>query len=219
MRGIIFIAPPTAGKGTQALALTKKYHFLHISTGDLLREEIKKNTPDAQYIKDKMANGELVDEHIVLNLLEEKLKQTKDDFILDGFPRNKNQAIYLDHILKQLNINKLYVIDIDIDEDVAKQRILGRMQCPKCKKIYNNASLDLKPIQDGICDTCHISLVKREDDNEQTIRNRFKEYLKHTKPLINYYEDKHLLYHVDGRQDMKEVFKAIEGIIGSEPND
>lgn len=116
-------------------------------------------------------------------------------------------------------MDNLFVIYIDIDEETAKQRILGRLQCPKCKKIYNNMADELKPIKDGICDNCGEVLIKRKDDNEQTIKDRFNCYLEQTEPLINYYKNKNLLYHVDGKQDKIKVFHNIEKILGSENND
>ena len=219
MKGIIFIAPPTAGKGTQAELIEQKYNFLHISTGDLLREESQKETLEALYIKEKLESGELVDDNLVLDLLEEKLESITENFILDGFPRNIKQAASLDKILDKLNIDNLYVIYIYIDEETAKQRILGRLQCPKCKKIYNNMAPELRPIKDGICDICGEVLLKRVDDNEKTIKNRFNHYLEKTEPLIKHYKEKNLLYYVDGRQDKINVFKAIEKILGSENND
>lgn len=219
MKGIIFIAPPTAGKGTQAEELEKKYKFLHISTGDLLREESKKETLEALYINEKLGSGELVDDCLVLDLLEKKLESITENFILDGFPRNLNQAVFLDKILDKFNIKKLYVIYIDIDEETAKQRILGRLQCPKCKKIYNSMTQELKPIKDGICDSCGEVLIKRTDDNEKTIKERFNHYLENTMLLIDYYKNKNLLYHIDGKQDKEKVFRSIEKILGSENND
>lgn len=220
MQGIIFVAPPAAGKGTQSKFIEDKYGFVHISTGDLLREETKKNTLEGLYISEKLENGELVDDDLVSNLLEKKLSNLNSrGFILDGYPRDINQAKILDNMLNNLNITRLIVINIDIDREIAKKRILGRLQCQSCNRVYNDLIKELMPRVSGICDNCNIPLIRRTDDNEETFNERFDLYLEETSSLIKYYEDKKILYKVDGTKSKDEIFKDIEKILGSENYD
>ncbi len=211
MRSIILIAPPAAGKGTQSDMLVDKYGFAHISTGDMLREVAKVD----ETIKLKLENGEFISDDIVFGLLRNRLlsDDCKKGFILDGFPRNVNQAVEYEQLIKELNIDSNIVIFLDVNKDIACKRIGGRISCPKCHRVYNEMISESMPKISGICDDCGVSLIKRSDDNVSTFGKRYDEYLKNTSPLISFYEEKGILHRVDSSMDKVCVFKVIEDII------
>ena len=211
MRSIILIAPPAAGKGTQSDMLVEKYGFAHISTGDMLREVAKHD----ESIRSKLENGELISDDIVFSLLHDRLKSTdcKKGFILDGFPRNVNQAIKYDEMIKDLDVTSNVVIFLDVDKELACKRIVGRISCPDCKRVYNDMIPESMPKVSGKCDDCGGILVKRSDDNSETFGKRYDEYLKNTAPLINYYEEKGILYKIDSGMSKDVVFSKIENIL------
>lgn len=221
MKNIILIAAPAAGKGTEANLIKEEFNIPHISTGDLLRNATKSEDPKFSKIKEILAKGELVSDDIVVELLKDRI--TKDDclngYILDGFPRNIDQAIIYEQMLKELDKDLGVVIVIDIDKELAKSRICGRVSCPKCGKVYNTNIKETMPTQDGICDNCKIELVKRSDDNAETYEERYNSYIEKTQPLINYYIDKKVLYHVDGSVSKEFTHKQVKEILGSNVND
>ena len=190
MKNIIFIAPPAAGKGTVSARVCDKYNIPHISTGDLLRDEIKNSTKLGLEIKDAMARGEFVSDEVITKLLKKRLsnKDCKKGYILDGYPRNVNQAIVYDKLLEELDFDLGKVILLDIDKDVAMQRALSRLVCSKCGLSYNLLNKELSPVKEGICDSCGSPLKSRSDDNEETFINRFNTYMNETFPLVDYYE-------------------------------
>ena len=195
MRSLIFIAPPAAGKGTQSEIISKKYNIPSISTGDLLRDASKTDNN----IKEILVKGLLVDDETVLKLLKNRLNESdcNNGYILDGFPRNVEQAIAYEKILNELNKDLGVVILLEVDKELAKRRITGRLNCPKCKAVFNKLNEEMKPKQEGICDHCGETLVTRSDDNEETFEQRFQTYLDKTAPLIEYYSNKGNLYRVD----------------------
>jgi len=214
MKNIIFIAPPAAGKGTQSELLCNKYGLLHISTGDLLREESKKNTELGQEIKEKMSTGKLIDDSIIIELLKNKLIEIGNkSIILDGFPRTVVQAEAYDDMLDELNLDLGYVIVLDVDKELLEKRIVGRVSCPNCGNVYNELIEESKPMQEGLCNNCHTKLVKRADDNSESFKVRYETYLNTTKPLISYYESKGCLYHVDGNSSKHQIFDNIVNIL------
>ena len=207
---IIFIAPPAAGKGTQSELLCNKYGFNHISTGDLIRETINSDSPLSLELKETMEQGKLVSDEFILKLIENNYKD--GDYIFDGFPRNLNQAKKFDELLAKLNKKVDYVIYLTISKDLASKRILGRLTCPNCGKLYNDQIEESMPKNSGLCDICNVSLNKRVDDNLETFTKRFDTYINETSPLIDYYKDK--LFEVDSSKDKDEIFNEIERIIG-----
>ena len=217
MKNIIFIAPPAAGKGTQAVMVSSKYNIPHISTGDILRNSAKEDSERGRYIANEISNGRFVSSDIMLELITERLQQSDCDngYILDGFPRNLEQAEQYEVILNKLNRELGYVIVLDIDKEVAKSRIVGRVSCPKCGSVFNENIDAAKPKQAGICDNCGTELVKRSDDNAETFDGRFQTYLEKTQPLIDYYEKKNVLYHVNSDLGKEKTFEQIEKIIVS----
>lgn len=216
MKSIIFIAAPAAGKGTQAGLLEKKYNLAHISTGDLLRNEVKSGSEMGNMIDKIMKEGKLVNDEIVTSLLKKKLisQECDNGFVLDGYPRNINQAESLDKMLDEINKKINIVIHLDIDYDTAMKRSCGRMQCKNCGKIYNKYLDYTKSIENGICEDCGGVIYQRADDNEESFKVRFNTYRKSTKPLIEYYNNKGILSKVDSSKTIDEVFSCIENIIG-----
>lgn len=215
MKSIVLLAPPAAGKGTQSDLLCEKYGFVHISTGDLLREAMHKDDEMGILLKEKMATGKLISDDIVLHLLKNKLKSIENSFgyILDGFPRNISQADAYQNMLEANNQELSAVIYLSVDYDLALKRIVGRISCPKCGHVYNDMIEENQPNVKGICNNCQTELTKRDDDNEDTFKVRFETYLSQTEPLIAYYKEKGLLYEVDSSLSTNEVFKQIESIV------
>lgn len=217
MKNIIFIAPPAAGKGTQSKLLSEKYNIPHISTGDLLRDEINKGTQLGNNIKKDMEQGNLITDNVVLNLLEQRLIKSdcKDGYILDGYPRNVSQAIAYDNLLSKINKDLGVVIFLDIDKNLALERTISRVICPNCGASYNLLIEDVKPKSDGICDRCSSKLKTRNDDNEETFLKRFDTYLEKTSELISYYQEKKVLktIKVIKEKSAMDIFMEIEEIL------
>lgn len=213
---IIFIAPPAAGKGTQSKLLTDKYGICHISTGNLLRTEATSESELGNYIKELINNGKLVDDNIVLKLLETKLNQSDCDngYILDGFPRNIEQAKAFNEMSNRLNRNIDYVIFLNIAKEEAMKRITGRLSCPQCGAIYNEHFDTFTSF--GKCNHCSTDLVKREDDNIESFNQRFDIYLSTTQPLIEYYKAQGVLHEIDSSISKEHTFMQIENIIGGD---
>lgn len=221
MKNIILIAAPAAGKGTEASLIKEEFNIPHISTGDLLRNVTKSNDPKFKQIKEVLASGQLVSDDIVLELIKDRISKEdcNNGYILDGFPRNIEQAKSYEKILEELNKDLGIVVVIDIDKEIAKSRISGRVSCPKCGKVYNTNTEEMKPKHAGLCDACNIELVKRSDDNEETYEERYNSYVEKTAPLINYYGEKGILYHVDGSISKDNTHQQIKEILGSNTND
>lgn len=215
MKNIIFVAPPAAGKGTCSEMLTNNFGYNHISTGDLLREARIKGDDLGKKIAELMDSGALVGDDIVLELLSNELKSMDNNqaFILDGYPRNILQAKTLDSLFNELSIDNYIVIYLNIDYDKALSRTLGRLICPNCKTGYNKDTTSLKPKVDGICDKCGEKLITRSDDNEETFKIRFDNYIKETEPILKYYQEKNLLNIIDATQGVDDIIKEIERVI------
>lgn len=216
---IILLAPPAAGKGTQAEILTKEYNLNHISTGDLLRNASNEKTEFGNKLKTIMESGNLVSDEIVLEVLNRYLDKTNNfNLLLDGFPRNIYQAEKLDELLK-LKGNKIdYVFLLNVDKNTLLYRITGRRLCTSCGAIYNVGIDPLKPKVDSICDKCGDSLIARKDDNKETFEIRYHEYENQTKPLISYYQNKHNLYEIDSSISKEDTFNQIKTIIINQSN-
>ena len=213
MTNFVFIAPPAAGKGTQSKFLVDKYGYNHISTGDLLREEVANKTPLGIQINEIISSGKLVDDELVLTLLKNKLSLVLSDnkpFIIDGFPRTPNQAEMLTKCFNDLNVDNYKVIYMDLDYEEAKKRVLGRLVCSGCGKSYNDMVESLMPKQEGICDSCSSKLDKRSDDTEETFKDRFDTYINNAKPILDYYKGLNKLINIDASNDAEDIFKDIE---------
>ena len=215
MKNIIFVAPPAAGKGTCSETLVNNFGYNHISTGDLLREARIKGDDLGQKVAELMDSGALVSDDIVLELLQRELNSMDKNqaFILDGYPRNILQAKTLDKLFNDLAIDDYSVIYLSIDFDKALSRTLSRLICPKCKIGYSKDATSLKPKVDGICDRCGSELITRSDDNEETFKIRFDNYMKETEPVLKYYQEKNKLTVIDATQNVEDIIKEIERVI------
>lgn len=213
MKNIIFIAPPAAGKGTQSELLIKNFGYNHISTGDLLREKQNDGSKLGNKIKELLKSGNLIDDDIVTELLKDKLNKIDGPFILDGYPRNITQADTLNNLLSSLNKSIDVVFYLNVSEEVAMHRALGRMNCSNCNKIYNKYNPDMLPKVDGICDVCGSALTSRSDDNEESFKIRFNNYINNTKPLLDYYENIGKLVVINKNDTPENTFLEIKKVI------
>lgn len=208
MKNIILVAPPAAGKGTLAKKL-EDLGYIPLSTGDMLREKSKKD----EVLSDMMKKGALISDDIVFNILEEKIVSLDDkNYILDGFPRTVNQAIMYDNLLEKLDKDIGVVIYLDVDKDILLKRTITRRVCPNCKKSYSTITESLKPKKENVCDVCKSPLIQRADDTEDIFEVRYNEYMDKTYPLINYYEEKNILHHID-TTDSDETYKRVLKLI------
>ena len=212
MKNIIFIAPPAAGKGTQSELLISKYGYEHISTGDLLRNEIKSGSNLGKELDSMMKSGSLISDEIVNRLLINALSNITKPFILDGYPRTISQALKLDEILASLNKSVDVVVYLDVEEELAMKRATGRLSCKSCNRIYHKYFS--KPRVEGICDDCGSSLISRADDTPDTFKVRYDTYMSNTKPLLDFYSNKNILVKVDANKEADETFSEIEKVIG-----
>lgn len=205
---IILIGPPGAGKGTYARYFSKKYCIPHISTGDMFREEVAKQTELGKKIKDYLDRGELVPDEIVIEVVKQRLQQpdTRNGFILDGFPRTIAQAKALDKIV---TIDAAIHIYIDMEEAV--RRLSNRYVCPKCGRVYN--LLFNPPKNDLKCDDDETPLVRRSDDQPEVIRRRYKIYYDTFQPIIEYYKEKNLLIEIDNTPGSEKGIPLLEKIL------
>ena len=210
MKNIIFIAPPSAGKGTQSEMLVSEYGYTHISTGDLLRAGRDDGTPRAQEIIKYQDSGGLVPDEIVNELLRESLSNSKNSFILDGYPRNEKQCETLDKLFAELNIHDYVVLYLDIAEQTAMERALGRVTCPNCNAIYNLYYEKMKPKVSGICDECNTEIISRNDDNEETFKKRFTTYVDNINPVIEFYKNKGVLKNITVEEEKENTYKNIK---------
>lgn len=206
---LILLGAPGSGKGTQAKFLVQKYSIPQISTGDILREEVKSGTVLGLKAKEYMDKGQLVPDEVVVGMVEERVKKgdCTTGFILDGFPRTVAQADALEGTLQRMKKALSRVILVNVDEDELVKRLTGRRVCEKCGAGYH-VIFD-PPKQEGVCDKCQGKLYQRDDDKESTIRNRLKVYNNQTAPLIEYYQKKQLLSMVDGMGSIEEIFGRI----------
>lgn len=209
---IILFGPPGAGKGTQGDHLAKTFDLFNISTGDLLREEVKKKNQLSKKINLTINEGKLVSDEIIKDLLKNIISNKKfsNKLIFDGYPRNLNQAKTLDFLLTDLNQTISFVFHIKVDEDIVTKRILGRQTCSQCGLIFNKY---FKPATQNNHNCDESFLTTRSDDNETVIRQRFKIYTKQTLPILDFYNKQNLLYEINGMGDFTMIFNEISRII------
>lgn len=207
---LIFLGAPGSGKGTQAKMLVKEFSFHHISTGDLLRAEVKKGSSLGKRLNDVMSRGDLVEDSLVLELLKENCDLEKGAHIFDGFPRNLEQAKSLDEkVLKGANVRAIH---FQIDLEALIKRTSNRRICSDCGSIYN--LITFPPKKNGFCDQCGgKNLVHRKDDHEDVIRNRLVVFEENNGPVVNYYRSKGILITVDAGEDVDVLFKEIKSEI------
>ena len=208
---LILLGPPGAGKGTQAAKIIEKYSIPHISTGDSFRANIKEGTELGKRAQEYMNRGELVPDDLVVEIATDRLKadDCKNGFLLDGFPRTVFQA----EAMEKLGIEVDKVVDIQVGRDTLIKRATGRRVCKKCGETYH---ISFRPTKvDGVCDKCGGEVAHRADDQEATVARRIDVYLTETAPLVDYYEKKGKIVHVDGEQEASTVQEKIFAALGN----
>ena len=195
-KNLIFVGAPGAGKGTFSAMLLEHHPLAHISTGDLLRDEVKRDTKLGREAGALMKEGKLVPDEIIAGMVRDRLTQPdcENGFILDGFPRTIRQAELLEDALKSLGRKLDRVVYFKVDDDTILKRLTARLNCKKCGKIYNK--LFMPPKTEGVCDACGEKLYQRPDDSLETAKTRLGVFYKQTSPLIDYYRDQDLLFEI-----------------------
>ncbi len=208
-QALIFLGAPGAGKGTQARELSKHFRIPQISTGDILRDAVKKRTPLGLKARAEMEAGELVADDVVCAIVEGRISEPdcQNGFILDGFPRTLAQGEFLGRILQAKGLGTPLALNIRVDHDVLMKRLTGRRTCPVCGEIYN--VFFSPPKRDEICDRDGAKLIQRADDREEAIQQRLLAYENRTWPLIDYYRQRNLLREADGNKDLEAVTREL----------
>lgn len=211
---VILLGHPGAGKGTQARAIMSRLNIPQISTGDMLRDAVARQTSYGREAKEKMDSGQLVSDEIVNGIVAERIQREDcaNGFILDGYPRTVQQAETFRE--KMANGDRLFVFEIGARSNELLQRLVSRLMCPYCGEIYNTDSK--APKADRICDVCGKPLIQRSDDREDLIKERFKSYRDETYPLVQFYEKLGVYHEVDGMRPIDEVTKEILGTLETE---
>ena len=209
---LVFLGPPGSGKGTQAKILADKKKLKHLSTGDVLRDAVKKGTPLGNKAKAYMDAGDLVPDDIILGMIKEILQINKDGFIFDGFPRTAAQAEGLESLMTELDLGLDAVINLAVEDREVLNRLTGRFFCEKCGADFNVNTRP--PAKSGICDKCGVALRQRDDDKTDVISNRLNVYREKTKPVEDFYRSRSLLKDVDGAQAFDVVTASILKAVG-----
>jgi adenylate kinase len=212
-RTVILLGPPGSGKGTQAQKIAQRYKVPHLSTGDMFRDNIRRDTELGRKAKPLMERGGLVPDEIVLSMVEDRIAHPDCDggFVFDGFPRTLAQAEELERIFQRLKLGSAIVLDLVVQTDLLMRRLTGRRICKTGVHIYN--IYDRPPKGAGICDECGSELIQRADDTEAVIRERLVAYEAQTRPLVMYYSARGLLSAVDGNVGADAVTSSIMKIL------
>ncbi len=203
---IVLLGVPGAGKGTQCKNIVTRYGLLHLSSGDILRQERAAGTELGKKAQGYMDSGALVPDEIIIEMMAKAIEQAPaSGFVLDGFPRTLNQAVELDRALAELKIDA--VLNLEIDDRVVAARMTGRRSCPQCGAVYHVDNL--RPKTEGVCDNDGTELVRRADDNPEVVANRIETYHRQTEPLVDYYKNNGTVYDFDAGKDVDEVKASI----------
>lgn len=208
---VLLFGPPGSGKGTVSKQLAVRFQIPHISTGDILREQVQKGTGLGREVKAVMEAGKLVSDELMHRIVRERLERDdcRQGLILDGYPRTLDQATVLTGLLAELKLVPV-VIYLDVDSAVIVERLTARRSCPACGAVYNLMSL--RPKVEGVCDACGAGLVTREDDKEETIRRRLEAYQNQSQPLLDYFSGSLSRFHrLEGGQGSPEEIAARAG--------
>ncbi len=212
-RNLVFLGPPGAGKGTLSDPLMKEEKLAHISTGDILRGEIRNGTELGRMAKAYMDEGKLVPDQIVADMVAGRLSEAdcREGFILDGFPRTVAQAELLDEAMKKIGLKLDAAVLFDAPEELLLQRLTARLSCRKCGASFNK--LFCRPAKEGVCDHCGGELFQRSDDSLETAQNRLKVYHEQTAPVIEYYRKQSLLSTIDSSLPKAEGYAALQSVL------
>ncbi len=213
---IVLLGAPGAGKGTQCKSIVAQYSLLHLSSGDILRQERAAGTELGQKAQSYMDSGVLVPDEIIIEMMTKAIKDAPAaGFLLDGFPRTVNQAVELNKSLDENEVKIDFVLNLRVDDDVVAKRITGRRSCPTCGAVYHIEHL--KPKVEGICDNDGIELVQRPDDTPDVVANRLKTYHQQTEPLVGYYRNNGTVYDFDADGTPDEVrisiFEKLDALV------
>jgi adenylate kinase len=203
---IVLLGPPGSGKGTQGEKLSEELGFVRLSTGDMLREAVRNQTPLGLKAKTFMDSGALVPNDLIIGLMKDKMASVSGGIILDGFPRTIEQA---DALGEQIDID--LALNLDVSDEELVSRLTQRRSCPECNAVYH--LMYNPPKSEGVCDKCSGKLYQRNDDTEETVRNRLKVYRENTFPLIEYYEKKGKLVTIEGVGSINDIFSKVEKAI------
>lgn len=213
---LIFLGPPGAGKGTQAKRIEELFNLKQLSSGDMLRAAVNEGSHIGQQAKAYMDAGKLVPDELVVDIVFDqiaKVDNNADGFILDGFPRNVNQAEVLDELLRPSGHDINHVIVVEVNDDILVKRISGRFTCAQCGEGYHDVYK--QPAVAGVCDKCGgTEFIRRADDNPETVRSRLEVYHEQTRPLIDYYRATGKMRRVDGEKSIDAVTREIADAIG-----
>lgn len=211
---LVLLGAPGAGKGTQAREVSREFGIPQISTGDILRDAARRETPLGLQARARMEAGELIPDEVVCGIVEERISQPdcRKGFILDGFPRTLAQGEFLGKMLRARGHGDPQVLNVGVEHDVLMKRLTGRRTCSLCGEIYN--VFFSPPKTEGVCDKDGAKLLQRADDNEESIRHRLAAYEKQTRPLIDYYRRKNLLHEVDGSKTPEAIAKDLVEFLG-----
>ena len=211
---ILIMGPAGAGKGTMSELILKAYDIPHISTGDMLRENVRNNTELGKLAKSYMEAGKLVPDDVINAMVEDRLQQPdcQKGYLLDGFPRTLVQAEAFTKIAEKIGKPVESVIALEVDFDVLAERITGRRICPKCGAIYHIKNHP--PVAEGICDVCGSALTQRKDDTIEQLKVRMDEYESSTAPVIAFYDKLGVVSHINGAQPTDKVFAEIQEALG-----
>lgn len=215
---VVLLGPPGAGKGTLANLIKEKFTMEHISTGDIMREEMKNNTPLGKELKAYVESGKLVPDEVVTKIIENRITRdkTKKNYMLDGFPRTTAQAKALDEILARSNQPINYALYMEATLPLIITRLTGRRVCRKCGAVYHVVNRPSK--KKDVCDACGGELYQRTDDNEATIRTRMDVYLKSTAPIVDYYQKQGKLHNLNGDQDAENLLASLVDLLNESTN-
>jgi adenylate kinase len=214
---ILLLGQPGVGKGTQSDLLAQRYHFIKFSMGDILRDEIAEHSALGEKIAHVVNAGQLVPDDIVSAVVNEFIRDHNEEHVLfDGYPRTLAQAETLDTLLARVHSSLAVVLEMHLDEQQIIERLRNRRYCPQCGRLYNFVTSP--PKEDGKCDLCHVSLMKRRDDDEQVIKKRLEIYYEQTHPLVDYYKTQDIYMQVDASGSQEEVFAHIARIIDAKIN-
>ncbi len=210
---IVFLGLPGAGKGTQAVSITEDFGVPHIATGDMFRAAMAADSPLGQEVRQYLVKGLLVPDELTIQVVRDRLQQadTKNGFLLDGFPRTEPQAVALEEMLREIGKPVTHVLYLQVPREDLLQRLTGRVVCSSCGASYH-VTLN-PPAHEGICDRCKAELIVRKDDTPEAVAVRLAENFERTEALAKFYEQRGLLRTIDGTQSIGHVYDAISNAL------